>query len=84
MLAAVARVQATSEVTAHDRLDSKEPGLPLAELEQAIDAELMRLQEQGVTEAELQVAQAQVETDQVRALQRPGVFGGTADLLTGT
>ena len=57
------------------------PGVSLAELETAVDAELARLQERGVTKDELALAQASYETAFVRRLQRVGGFGGKADLL---
>jgi zinc protease len=57
------------------------PGVELADLEAAVDAELNRLKDGGVTKDELALAQASYETDFVRRLQRVGGFGGKADLL---
>jgi zinc protease len=57
------------------------PGVSLADLEAAIDAELVRVQEKGVTKEELTLAQASYETAFVQRLQRVGGFGGKADLL---
>lgn len=55
------------------------PGVALAELEQAVHAQLDAMQALGVEEAELSRAQALVETDLVRALQSAG---GRADRLS--
>jgi zinc protease len=57
------------------------PGVSLDELEAAVDAELARLQEKGVTKEELVLSQASYESAFVRRLQRVGGFGGKADLL---
>jgi zinc protease len=57
------------------------PGVSLVDLEAAVDAELVRLQEKGVAEDELALAQASYETAFVRRLQRVGGFGGKADML---
>ncbi len=57
------------------------PGVGLDELEAAVDDELARLQEKGVTKEELALSQASYETAFVRRLQRVGGFGGKADLL---
>ena len=56
-------------------------GHTLPELEAAVDAELQKLLETGVTQAELSEAQNNYEAQFVRALQLIGGFGGIADRL---
>src|SRR5207244_6505042 len=56
-------------------------GHGLEELEEAVDAELRKLLESGVTQAELSEAQNNYEAQFVRALQLIGGFGGVADRL---
>lgn len=57
------------------------PGVPLAEVERAIDEELARFLEEGPTEAELQRVKAGAEADFVRGCERVGGFGGKSDVL---
>jgi zinc protease len=57
------------------------PGHDLAEVEAAVDAELVRLLNKGVGDDELKPALIRYEASFVRALQRVGGFGGKADRL---
>jgi zinc protease len=57
------------------------PGVALADLEAAIDAELEQFRRAGPSEAELERARNIIETRMLRALQRLGGFGGVADTL---
>ncbi len=57
------------------------PGVSLDTIEAAVDAELDRVRDKGVTKDEVALAQATYETQFVRRLQREGGFGGIADLL---
>ena len=57
------------------------PGHTLAELHQAIDAELARLADEGPTEDEMLRGHAQIEAQFVHRLQTLGGFGGKADQL---
>lgn len=65
-------------------------GVELAALEAAVDRELARVRDDGVTKDEVALALAGYETAFVRRLQRVGGFGGKADqlnrylVLTGT
>ena len=62
------------EVTARE-------GHTLEEIEAAVDAELARLLEEGVTDEELEQARVAWEASFVRRLERVGGFGGVADQL---
>jgi len=57
------------------------PGHDLAELEEVIDYELVRLLKKGVTKKEVELAVTRFEAGFVRGLQRVGGFGGKADRL---
>jgi zinc protease len=57
------------------------PGVKLATLEQAIDAELEKLRSDGPTPAELQRARTGAESGIIRGLETLGGFGGVADRL---
>ena len=57
------------------------PGHTAAEMEKAIDEELVAFRKDGPTEAELQRAQNGVETRTIQGLERLGGFGGVADRL---
>jgi zinc protease len=57
------------------------PGVTVAQLEQAIDAQLARLRSEGPTQEELDRARNTVETQIVRGLESLGGFGGVADRL---
>jgi len=57
------------------------PGHNLETLQQAIDAELGRLADEGPTAAEMERGHAQVEAQFVYRLQTLGGFGGKADQL---
>ena len=57
------------------------PGHELAELEEVIDLELVKLLKNGVTSREVDLARNRYEADFVRGLQRVGGFGGKADRL---
>jgi zinc protease len=59
------------------------PGVDLARLEKAVDAELRRLLDKGVARDELARAQTGYEVRFIRRLQSVGGFGGRADLLNG-
>ncbi len=59
------------------------PGVDLARLEQAVDAELRRLFDKGVAQDELARAQTGFEVRFLRRLESVGGFGGRADLLNG-
>jgi zinc protease len=56
-------------------------GVTLEELEKAIDDELDKVLDRGVTAAELKSAQDNYEADYVRSLEQVGGFGGRADRL---
>jgi zinc protease len=57
------------------------PGHPLRELENAIDAELRALLQEGLTQEEVQSAINAWEARFIRRLQSVGGFGGKADML---
>jgi zinc protease len=57
------------------------PGQTLETVQQAIDAELARLADEGPTAAEMERGHAQVEAQFVYRLQTLGGFGGKADQL---
>ena len=57
------------------------PGRTLEELQDAIDAELAKLAEEGPTADEMERGHAQIETQFVYKLQTLGGFGGKADQL---
>ena len=57
------------------------PGVTLAQLETAIDAQLARLRSEGPTQEELDRARNGIETRIVRGLESLGGFGGVADRL---
>lgn len=57
------------------------PGVPLAKLEQVIDAELADIQERGPAADELQRAQNMIETGLITSLETLGGLGGVADRL---
>ena len=57
------------------------PGHTLEELQDAIDAELAKLAEEGPTADEMERGHAQIETQFVYKLQTLGGFGGKADQL---
>ncbi len=57
------------------------PGVKLADLEKAIDAEIERLRADGPTQAELDRARNVTLSRKIEALQRLGGFGGIADSL---
>jgi zinc protease len=57
------------------------PGHSLVELQEAIDAELARLTDDGPTEDEMQRGHVQIEAHFVYRLQTLGGFGGKADQL---
>jgi zinc protease len=57
------------------------PGRTLEQLQEAIDAELARLVEEGPTHDEMERAHAQAEAQFVYRLQTLGGFGGKADQL---
>jgi zinc protease len=57
------------------------PGVKPEQLEQAVDAELLRLRESGPTAEELERARNTILSSLVRGLERLGGFGGVADLL---
>ena len=59
------------------------PGHPLAELDDAITAELERVRAGGPTAAELERSLAQAEAHFVYGLQTVGGFGGKSDQLNG-
>jgi len=69
-LGSTLRIQATARA-----------GRTLGEVEQAMDAELRRLLEKGITREELARAQALWETERLRELEQICGFGGRADLL---
>lgn len=62
------------EVTARD-------GVPMDEIEAALDGELDRLRDRGVTREEIGRARANLETNLVRSLQSVGGFRGRAERL---
>ena len=57
------------------------PGVPLAKLEEVIDAELVAMQTNGPTADELLRAQNMIETGLITSLETLGGFGGVADRL---
>jgi zinc protease len=57
------------------------PGHTAAELKQAIDEEIARVQQDGPTAREVERARNQIEASFYRRMQRVGGFGGKADLL---
>ena len=57
------------------------PGVAIADLEAAVDAEVAKLLKKGITKDELKLAQIGYEAGFVRRLQRVGGFGGKADRL---
>jgi zinc protease len=57
------------------------PGHTVKELEDAINAELARLRQNGPTQSEVDRARNQFETRTVQGLERFGGFGGVADML---
>lgn len=57
------------------------PGVPLSDIEQAIDEELARFLADGPTSAELRRAKVGFEADFVRGCERVGAFGGKSDIL---
>ena len=56
-------------------------GHTLAEVEQAVDTELKKILEEGVSSEELVQVKVNWEADFVRSLERVGGFGGKADTL---
>lgn len=56
-------------------------GVPLAQVEAAIEEELQRLREEGPTDDELVRARMSYFADRVSRLERVGGFGGKSDLL---
>ncbi len=64
----------------HVQVTARE-GHTLEEIEAAVDAELARLLEEGVTDEELAQARVAWEASFVRRLERVGGFGGVADQL---
>ncbi|HYY68738.1 MAG TPA: pitrilysin family protein [Terriglobales bacterium] len=57
------------------------PGVKPEDLEQAIEEELARIQQEGPTQAEVEGARNVIETNIVRGLERLGGFGGVSDRL---
>jgi zinc protease len=57
------------------------PGHTAAELQQAIDEEIARLQREPPTAREVERARNQIEASFYRRMERVGGFGGKADLL---
>jgi zinc protease len=57
------------------------PGVPLAEVERALNDEIARLAKEGPTQAELDRAKTKWEFNFVTGLERIGGFGGKSDLL---
>ncbi len=57
------------------------PGVPMREVEQAIDEELARLLDEGPDADDLQRVKAGIEADFVRGCERIGGFGGKSDVL---
>jgi zinc protease len=60
---------------------SARPGLDIARVEKAIDAELARFLAQGPTAAELERAKVQRRAGFIRGIERIGGFGGKSDVL---
>jgi len=57
------------------------PGIPLSQVEKAIDEELARFLAEGPTAAELERVRTQYRSDFVRGIERIGGFGGKSDIL---
>ncbi len=57
------------------------PGIPVEEVEKAIDDELEALGNEGPTESELEGARNIIESAMIRGLETLGGFGGVADRL---
>jgi len=57
------------------------PGVPLARVEAALEAELQRLRDEGVTREELRDAQTGWKASFIRRIENPGGFGGIANQL---
>jgi len=57
------------------------PGHTAAEMEKAVDAELVAFRKDGPTAAELERARNGIETGMIEGLERLGGFGGVADRL---
>ncbi len=70
MLGSVFEIEATAK-----------PGVKPEELEKAIEDELVSVQKNGITQAELERARNRMETHKIQGLQRLGGFGGKADML---
>ncbi|SHL08754.1 M16 family metallopeptidase [Rhodothermus profundi] len=60
---------------------SARPGVPLAQVEQAIDEELTRFLQEGPTADELERVKADFIAGFVRGVERIGGFGGKSDIL---
>ena len=74
--------QSSSEICgSFDIQVTARPDVSLEAIEAAVDAELAKVREKGVTKDEVALAQSTYETGFVRRLQRVGGFGGIADLL---
>jgi zinc protease len=58
-----------------------QPGGDLAEIEKAVNEEVDRLLEEGITEEELERVKAERRSAYVRGLERVGGFGGKSDIL---
>jgi zinc protease len=57
------------------------PGVPLADVERAMDEELARFLREGPTPAELARVKAQYRANFLRGIERIGGFGGKSDVL---
>ncbi|MFA5833183.1 MAG: pitrilysin family protein [Bacteroidota bacterium] len=62
-------------------MGNAKPGVPLAKVEKAIDEEMQKILEKGITEQELQRAKTQRVAAFVRGIERIGGFGGKSDIL---
>jgi zinc protease len=80
----VSTYQASRELASsfHITVTARE-GIALQRLEKAIDSELKKILEEGVSARELEQVQVNWEADFVRSLEKVGGFGGKADILNG-